>query len=180
MTPGELAARLDLLARTLPTELRRAAIMTALDAEAEAKQNATTVLNVRTGRLRGSIQGTAEEIGGQLSIVLRAGTPDGGRIPYARIHEEGGTIRPKTGRYLKIPVGPALTGAGVARGGRTPGLHFVPRPGGGLLADASGRVFFVLKPSVTITARPYLGPAIKAVQPRLIDRLTRIIVAGVA
>jgi hypothetical protein len=38
----------------------------------------------------------------------------------------------------------------------------------------------VLKQSVTIPARPYLGPAIKAVQPRLIDRLTRIIIAGVS
>ena len=180
MTPGELSARLDLLARTLPAELRRAAIITALDAEAEAKQNATTVLNVRTGRLRGSIQGTAEEMNGQLSIVLRAGTPDGGAVPYARIHEEGGTIRPRSGRYLKIPVGPALTGAGVARGGRQSGLHFIKRGAGGLLADAEGRIWFVLKQSVTIPARPYLGPAIKAVQPRLIDRLTRIIIAGVS
>ena len=181
MTPAQLTARLDELARTLPAELRRVAIQTALDAEAQAKQNATTTLSVRTGRLRGSIAGTVEAgEGGNLSIVLRAGTPDGGAVPYARIHEEGGTIRPKSGRFLKIPVGPALTGAGVARGGRQSGLHFIPRGTGGLLADAEGRIWYVLKPSVTIPARPYLRPAIVAVQPRLIERLQRIVVDGVA
>jgi len=178
MSPSDLTARLDALARTLPAELRRAAVATALDAEAEAKQNATTTLNVRTGRLRASIAGTVEGEGGNISIVLRAGTADG-RVPYARIHEEGGTIRPKSGRFLKIPVGPALTGAGVARGGGKSGLHFIARGAGGLLADAEGRIWFVLKPSVRIPARPYLRPALDAVQPRLIDRLQRIIVDGV-
>lgn len=37
-------------------------------------------------------------------------------VPYARIHEFGGTIRPKRAKWLTIPVGPALTASGVARG----------------------------------------------------------------
>lgn len=178
MTPAELSTRLEVLARTLPDQLRRTLTASALDAEAEAKQNATTRLNVRTGRLRASIQGTVEQDGGgSFSIVLRAGTPDGGRVPYARIHEEGGTIRPKRGRFLKIPVGPALTGAGVSRlpPGRSGGFRFVPTPRGGVLVGRDGQVWFVLKQQVTIPARPYLAPAIATIQPRLADDLTRLL-----
>lgn len=177
MTPAELSTRLEVLARTLPDQLRRTLTAAALDAEAEAKQNATTVLNVRTGRLRASIAGTVEQDGGGFSIVLRAGTPDGGRVPYARIHEEGGTIRPKRGRFLKIPVGPALTGAGVSRlpPGRSGGFRFVPTPRGGVLVGRDGQVWFVLKQQVTIPARPYLAPAIATIQPRLADDLTRLL-----
>ena len=178
MSPAELSTRLEVLARTLPDQLRRTLVVSALDAEAEAKQNATTRLNVRTGRLRASIQGTVEQDGGgSFSIVLRAGTPDGGRVPYARIHEEGGTIRPKRGRFLKIPVGPALTGAGVSRlpPGRSGDLRFVPTPKGGVLVGRDGQVWFVLKRQVTIPARPYLAPAIATIQPRLADDLTRLL-----
>lgn len=181
MTPADLSARLDLLARTLPDQLRRALTVAALDAEAQAKQNATSKLNVRTGRLRASIRGTVEQDGGGgFSIVLRAGTPDGGAVPYARIQEEGGTIRPKKSRFLKIPVGPALTRAGVPRlpprrGAGGDGLRFVPRGAGGVLVAPDGQVWFVLKRSVTIPARPYLRPALEAVQPRLADDLVRLV-----
>lgn len=176
MTPADLSTRLELLARTLPDQLRRALTAAALDAEAEAKQNATTVLNVRTGRLRASIRGTVEQVSGDPAIVLRAGT-DGGAVPYARIHEEGGTIRPKRGRFLKIPVGPALTGAGVSRlpPGRSGDFRFVPNPRGGVLVGRDGKVWFVLKRQVTIPARPYLAPAIATIQPRLADDLTRLL-----
>ena len=178
MTPAELSTRLEVLARTLPDQLRRTLVVSALDAEAEAKQNATTRLNVRTGRLRASIQGTVEQDGGgSFSIVLRAGTPDGGRVPYARIHEEGGTIRPKRGRFLKIPVGPALTGAGGSRlpPGGSGGIRFVPTPRGGVLVGRDGQGWFVLKQQVTIPARPYLAPDIATIQPRLADNLTRLL-----
>ena len=178
MTPAELSTRLEVLARTLPDQLRRTLVVSALDAEAEAKQNATTRLNVRTGRLRASIQGTVEQDGGgSFSIVLRAGTPDGGRVPYARIHEEGGTIRPKRGRFLKIPVGPALTGAGVSRlpPGRNGDFRFVPTPRGGVLVGRDGKVWYVLRREVRIPARPYLAPALAAAAPRLAASLDRLV-----
>lgn len=52
----------------------------------------------------------------------RAGTDDDPSIviytrsPYARIQEYGGTVRPKTAKYLTIPLAAARTAAGVTRG----------------------------------------------------------------
>jgi len=40
---------------------------------------------------------------------------DSQKVPYAKIHEEGGTIRPKTKTYLTIPTKNAMTRAGVKR-----------------------------------------------------------------
>lgn len=178
MTPSELAANLERLERELPGELRRLLTATALSAEAKAKVNATTSPKVRSGRLRASITGTVEQVAGDFAIVLRAGTRDGGAVAYARIQEEGGTIRPKRGRFLKIPVGPALTGAGVARlppGRAGKQLRFVPTSKGGLLIAADGQVWYVLRPQVTIPARPYLAPALRAVEPQLQTRLDSLI-----
>jgi hypothetical protein len=75
----------------------------------------------------------------------------GQAVPYARIHEFGGTILPKRGKFLAIPLGPVLTAAGVARGGprQYPGL----RLNGRLLVDADGKAFFLLVRSVRIPAR---------------------------
>jgi phage gpG-like protein len=60
----------------------------------EAKANVNgRVLKRRSGKLSGSIK---LDVSGQL-FQLRAGGPS---TPYARIHEEGGRIFPKAGRYL--------------------------------------------------------------------------------
>jgi len=85
-------------------------------------------------------------------------------VPYARIHEFGGTIRPKRAKWLTIPVGPALTASGVARGpARSFNLKFVPvSKAFALLVGTAGKgkkaaeaVFFVLVKSVKL--RPRLG-----------------------
>lgn len=57
------------------------------------------VLNIRTGRLKASIQGTAQVVGDL--IVGSIGT----NVVYARIQELGGTIRAINGPYLKFQVG---------------------------------------------------------------------------
>ena len=78
--------------------------------EAAIKVNVSgKILRVRSGRLRASITHRVQQ------------TPDGieGRVgpnvPYARIHEFGGVIRPKRSKHLTIPINEALTPAGVPR-----------------------------------------------------------------
>ena len=67
------------------------------------------ILRVRSGRLRASIthriSQTSDGIEGKV----------GPNVPYARIHEFGGVIRPKRSKHLTIPINEALTPAGVPR-----------------------------------------------------------------
>lgn len=75
-------------------------------------------------------------------------------VVYARIHEYGGTIRPKKGKYLAIPwsstakalVSPRNYGGKLVKAGMT-------------LQDSEGTVHWILALSVTITAQPYMRPA---------------------
>ncbi len=84
-----------------------------------------------------------------------------GRISGPRIHEEGGTIRAKSAKYLTIPLPAALDGRGVPlqRRARDWQNTFVARSKRGnlLIFRKLGRreitPLYVLKPSVTIPAR---------------------------
>jgi len=82
----------------------------ALIVKRRIKENLTgRLLNVRSGRLRSSIAHRIEEADGEITAKI------GTNVKYARIHEYGGTIRPKRAKHLTIPLGPALTPSGVAR-----------------------------------------------------------------
>ena len=70
------------------------------------------LLKVRTGNLRRATFSRVEDTRGSVSAVLGI---DSRKAPYGRIHEKGGTIRPKRARHLTIPLPAALTGVGVAR-----------------------------------------------------------------
>ena len=93
-------------------------------------------------------------------------------VKYANLQEHGGTIKPVRRKWLTIPVGPALTAAGVARGPARsfPGLKFILskdkktallvmpplKTKGGKLRkgqDARGTIYFVLKKQVTVPGR---------------------------
>jgi hypothetical protein len=102
---------------------------------------------------------------------------------YAKIQEYGGTIVPKKGRYLAIPIGPALTKSGVPRfpgGPRTvQNLTFIARKGRNpLLAQRrkGGGItpFFVLVRSVMIPPRLgfrfWFGKTIREQLPQAIRR----------
>jgi len=167
---------------------------TGLRGEGLAKQYATERLKVRTGYLRRSIQSSVKSDGGTAELALRAG---GGErdVRYAALQEYGGTNVPKTGKFLAIPVGPALTASGVPkyRSPRdVPGLRFIPILGGkmGLLVkDYAGRgksgrgarseVWFRLVRSVTVTGKHYLHDgfeeARKGLEDRLHDRITTLV-----
>lgn len=81
-------------------------------------------------------------------------------VKYAPIHQFGGTIRPKKGKYLAIPLGAAKTRAGVARWTSprdVPDLKYGGRSAAGniLLRTVDGTPMFVLVRQVTI--KPRLG-----------------------
>ena len=183
MNLDELRRRLETAAPRVRGAVGVEAARTALSAEAHAKRLATERLRVRTGRLRGSIQGTAaEEQGAAFVVRLRAGGNPA--LPYARIQEEGGTVRARK-RFLAIPAKGARTGAGVSRYASqrdVPGLRFVPLRGGsrGMLVRGQGeraKVLFWLVPSVTIRPKRYLADGLDASTQGLADRLAARVVA---
>lgn len=92
----------------------------------------TDKLGVRTGRLRSSITALVKEDSDRISVAF------GTDVPYARIHEEGGTIPPRL---------------------------ITPKKAGGVLSFMMGnrRVFAksVNHPGGKIRQRPFLRPGIK-------------------
>lgn len=167
----------DALQRLSTTGLQRMAVGTATavaaDAVREAKENLSgRVLRVGTGRLRSSTQGTTEAGPDRVTAIARVGGGGVGEVPYAAIHEHGGTIYPKRGRFLAIPMGPALKGGKNGGAGMwprdIPDLTFVPIKGGaqGMLVKRMGKgksaswvPWFHLVRSVRMPRRPYLRPA---------------------
>ena len=166
--------------------MHRFAIRKAARLERFGKQNASSRLNVRSGRLRGSISGSAmKDTRGNVVLQLQAGGRDKD-VSYARIHEEGGTIRPVNAKFLTIPISDKLfTGAGVQR---YKSVRDVPDPltfaqsrkGQPLLLhEVTGEVFYILKKQVKIPRRPYLKPAVDRVSREIGRELPPIIGAEV-
>jgi HK97 gp10 family phage protein len=105
---------------------------------------------IQTGNLSRSIHTEISE-----ATDSQATVDIGTDLVYAAIHEFGGTITAKNGKYLAIPVG-SYKGS--------PNDHpdlKLRKTGGGtlLMVDAAGTAQYVLKSSVTIPAQPYLRPA---------------------
>jgi hypothetical protein len=178
--------------------LRKAALTSALEGERIAKTETYPAagLRVRSGRLRASIGGSSREADEGAELVLSAGGSRAGRdVVYAGVHEglnpDGSrrtstTIRPKNGRYLRVPLGPAMTGAGVDRfPGRLretgAGLFAVAMTRGKklvLVHQGSGRTrggdaWYALVPQVTVPARPFLRPALEKVRPIVAERIAK-------
>jgi hypothetical protein len=97
--------------------IRRATIKAAIYINGILKQNvAGLYLHIRTGNLARSIGMRVEQIDGQWQATIGSGQGEPGvRMIYADILETGGTIRPKNGMFLTIPLGKAMTPSGVAR-----------------------------------------------------------------
>lgn len=86
----------------------------------------------------------------------------GATVPYAQIEEEGGTILPKKGRYLAIPLQKGLPKAGPRADGKL--FVFKSKNGRLFLARRDGKALDVrwkLQTSVTRKAHPALRPAIE-------------------
>lgn len=134
-------------------------ILAALDRDAQK------ILSRKLKRRTGNLARLQQEINiGAHSVVGKIGPV----VKYGRIHELGGTIRPKKGRFLAIPSDRIRTAAGVARASprdfpdaffhrRGERLYLLRRVGGG------GRLelLFTLVKRVKMPKRAYLAPALK-------------------
>jgi len=165
----------------ITTEIQRAITDAISMAERAVKLGYTTKLHRRSGRLVSSVRREGptggppprpvtgrvfiEEIGGGKTNPV-----------YARIHEKGGIIRPRTSQWLTIPL-PAIGGgtAGGRPGRRVRdfprGFFFRSRRGNLIFGERIGRdqlrPLFVLKRFVVITARPVWGPAAREIAPKV-------------
>ncbi len=125
----------------------------------------------RTAKWQPSSPGSAParqsgELGNSLSWRERSGgdvVEWGSHLAYARIQDEGGTIRPRRARALTIPIDDRARGK---RAKDFAGLFMIPIDSGdpdtvGLLAipgtsDDDFQPLFVLRTRVDMPARPYL------------------------
>lgn len=106
-----------------------------------SKSDGTTL--VKSAKLMNSISYALE------GNAVRVGT----NLRYARIHHTGGVIKPKTAKYLAIP----LTKEAAVRKPREFTDTFIAK--GCImrtLADGKIEALYALKKSVTIPARPYM------------------------
>lgn len=115
-------------------------------------------LHNRTGRLRGSFNITSE--GKDLNTWQMA---EFTTSPYAKIHEHGGQIRPRSAKYLAVPLPAARTKGGDTRGGPRSfaNTFFAKSKAGNLILfqnQGKGKKplpLFVMKKQVTL--KPRLG-----------------------
>jgi len=108
------------IARRLPQVQASAAQDLATRLEERGQTNFRSRLRSRSGRALASITGTMTQRSEVIEVALTAG--EKGALDYVRTLEgpnPGGggvtVIRPVNAEFLTIPVGPVLTGAGVAR-----------------------------------------------------------------
>jgi len=167
--------------------LREQGTRFALEGEAHAKALATTRLRVRTGRLRNSIAGAVrgDEGSGTVDVVVSAGgrVRGGQPVRYAAMQEYGGIQRPRRAKYLRIPLPPAQTAAGVDKFLFPPSLYesgaglFVlvrTRTGKLLLKHREKNEFwYVLKRSVRITPHRYMRDTLAHLEQRAPEVLRR-------
>lgn len=97
-------------------------------------------------------------------------------LESAPIHEFGGTITPKTAKFLAIPVTEEAQQY-VSPLNFPRELHFVLGKTGGVLMDENDTAHFVLKKSVTIPARPYLRPAADEKEAEAVETIRGVLLA---
>lgn len=178
ITLGEMVVTLQGAAGRFRSGLRQELEAVALEGQAQAQSYATARMRRRTGDLLRSIVGRVESSGSTLDVVIGVRRDLG----YPWLQEQGGKITPKRGKFLAIPTGPALTGAGVHRYSSprdVPGLRFQAIRGGAmglLVRDVPGRrarseIYYILVRSVTIRPKRYLLDAATEARAGLPERL---------
>lgn len=141
--------------------LYRAFLNASLLVEGALRKNATTkILHRRTGRLAGSIESKVKQAQNTVEAVIGSGVRSGERMVYAEIHETGGIIRPKNGKYLVIPI---RAGSPEAGGGGKP------------IASSSKITGFRRVTQVMIPARKYMSRTVEEKQ----AHITRILITEI-
>jgi len=162
---GDLKADLDKISEEISEGLSRDTLLAAEHVAGEIRREIHARFRGKTGTLGGSFN----------AVLLK---PKGGKIRagalsdliYARIQDEGGTIKPKTRQNLSIPLSPEAKTVGkwprhFARGR----LFFMKsKRGNKLLAESVGRgkrarlvLHYLLRPTVQIDGKRYLDAAQK-------------------
>jgi hypothetical protein len=143
------------------------------------------ILKRRTGNLAKSLgwRVDKDQNGNWEGIIGSGATLKTNRMIYANILETGGVIRPVTAKMLAIPIGEALTPAGVARfkpreitsqGGYEKSFIRRSKSGNLLLFGARGKSItplFVLKDSVTIPEFRYMAITVEQTQGKVVDAI---------
>ena len=169
----------------LRMQLKRTLVTVQMDAVRQAVLFATARMRTRTGALRGSIRAGFVKVDTDgVAVSIKAGSGKN-NIRYARIQELGGTVKGKP--YLRIPMKPALTGAGVDK---YPGklrqtaaglFRVVELPNGKLFLvhRGTGEFWYVLKRSVKIKGKHYLKDGLGRAAGRANDALVGAFKASV-
>jgi len=138
-------------------------------------------LHVRTGDLRRSEQAMPVE---ETMHGVKGGMMASQKLPYGPIQEFGGVIRAKNATYLTIPMEEALTSAGVARfsAGEAEAAGYRTFVHNHMIFGVKDGVLyplFYLVPSVTIPARPYVGPVRDANRVYIEEQLKQAVSEGI-
>lgn len=174
MTPDEYAQKLNRIAKeTLGPALQKLFVESSMYAEDKAKQNLSgRVLRVRSDHLRASTVGFVRREDSAIDVGVRSGgrvaTGDA-EVKYASVHEYGepAVLTPRKGKFLRIPLRPAKTDAGVDRFPTSlresaAGLFYVRRAKNGklyLFHKDTGKPWYQLVRSVKVKKRPFIRPA---------------------
>ena len=160
---------IDRITQKLGSTLGGIMLTVATIAQTELYKSTIRLLN-KTGRNRGAagLAGSwkptvVETSGGEYTVGVFSD------LPYARIHEEGGTIAPKNGQALAIPLNPMRTeGQWPSDMGDQIKLGPLSKGGNRLLVDAdSGEPLFVLVSQVTINPTGYIEAARQRALPQV-------------
>lgn len=177
----ELLRRLVALNRRRLSEIQQRAMGGALEAlEAGASANIQSRLTMRSRELLTTLRSTLEVGEDTVTGTTLVGGKVGGLdVAYARLQEEGGTIKPVKGKYLMIPIDSGLTGPGIPKYRsvrQMPYAQWQPLHGQGkvhyVVYDRRNlEVYFLAVTESTVPGKHYLRDAHSEVAATLADRL---------
>ena len=149
------------------------------ETEKKVKQNISSSggIKTRTGKLRRSVGHKVTRKGHKITIAVGSGIPPKQSVIYAKVQEKGsgylpgGVIRPKTKKYLTVPIGKTK-----GRAANFPNAFIIKSKKGNLLiVERSGsgiKPLFVLRKSVKIPPTKWLSIPFDQMTPKLFQMMS--------